>query len=311
MHSKTLRRFSGVPRYYASREIANAKELCRRYGGAGAFGSYEEALASDDVDVALVLTPPALHLDWTLRALRAGKDVIVEKPAFLRSSDFDAVEQAARENERRVFVAENYFYKPLAAALRSVISSGLVGEILFVQVNAIKHQRTGDWRDDAALSGAGALFEGGIHWINFVSNLGLTVRSVRGHRPGDHRGIERSMLVTIEYEGGAVGTLAYSWEVPSPLKGVRVSRIFGREGSIAFESNGLFLAVTGAHKRLSFPGVRDLAGYKAMFRDFVDSWRSGSQPQMDLVRARRDLELVEAAYRSAELGQENGEKELS
>ena len=48
----------------------------------------------------------------------------------------------------------------------------------------------------------------------------------------------------------SVGTLAHSWDVASPLRGLRISRIYGTTGSVAFESNGIFVAVSGARRRL-------------------------------------------------------------
>lgn len=300
IHSRTLRRFRHqVECHFASRSAERARAYAERFGGGRAFGSYDEPLADPGIDAVLVATPPTSHLKLTEAALRAGKDVIVEKPPFLRSADFDAVERLARETGRRVLVAENYFYKPLARRLRQLLASGAVGEPLFVQVNALKRQPTGDWRDVRALAGGGALFEGGIHWINLIASLGPEVRSVRAVRAGRGPGPERSMAVALEFEGGAAGVLLHSWEAASPLKGLRLSRIYGREGSIAFESNGLVVLVWGRRKRIHFPGLRDISGYRSMFADFLQALRAGREPRMTLGRARRDLELVEESYRSA------------
>jgi predicted dehydrogenase len=137
-----------------------------------------------------------------------------------------------------------------------------------------------------------------VHWIDLLANLGLRIETVHGFRPGDWQGPERSMLLVAEYEEGAVGTLSHSWEVPSPLRGLRISRIYGTRGSVAFESNGLFVRVSGARPRLLFPGLRDISGYRAMFRDFLTALRSGREPLMSLARAQRGLELIEAAYRT-------------
>ena len=110
LHSRTLRGFGGqVRRYYASRDATRAEEYAARFGGAGSFGSYEAALASHDVDVVLIATPPSSHLDLALRAITAGKDVIVEKPPFLSVSDLDRAGAAASGAGRHVMVAENYF----------------------------------------------------------------------------------------------------------------------------------------------------------------------------------------------------------
>lgn len=251
------------------------------------------------MDAVLIATPPALHAELALAALLAGKHAVIEKPPFLRSADFDPVAAAARAAGRRLLVAENYHYKPLAVTLRRLLAEGVIGEVLFLHVNALKRQDASGWRSEPALAGGGALFEGGIHWVSFMSHLGLTVRRAHGF-PACAGRAEQGLTAVIEYEGGAVGTLLYSWQVPSPLRGLRGSRIYGREGSIAFESNGLAVGVWGRRKRLLFPGVRDLVGRRAMWRDFVEALTTGAEPAYDLARARRDLETVEQIYASLE-----------
>jgi UDP-N-acetylglucosamine 3-dehydrogenase len=298
-HGRTLARFGAEVRcFYASRDAARAVEYSARLHGAGSFGSYAAALADERIDAVLITTPPDSHLDLILAALALDKDVIVEKPAVLRSRDFTVVVAAEAASGRRVLVAENYCYKPLARALRGIIASGALGEIRFVHIDAVKHQAPAGWRADPVTVGGGALFEGGVHWIDLLANLGLHIETVHGFRPGDWQGGERSMLVVAEYEEGAVGTLAHSWEVPSPFRGLRISRIYGTRGSVAFESNGLFAWVSGARPRLIFPGFRDIGGYRAMFRDFLTALRTGTEPLMSLGRAQRGLELIEAAYRT-------------
>ena len=298
-HSRTLARFRGEVRcHYASRDPARATAFAAGHPGATAFGSYAEAIADPRIDAVLVATPPDSHLPLVLEALAGGKHVIVEKPAFLRAADCSRARTAEARSGRRVLVAENYCYKPLARVLREVLASGDLGEVRFVHVDAVKHQRTSGWRADPASAGGGALFEGGVHWIDLLANLGLHVETVHGFRPGDWQGGERSMLLVAEYAEGAVGTLAHSWEIPSPFRGLRLSRIYGTRGSVLFESNGLFVRVTGARPRLVLPGLRDIGGYRAMFRDFLESIRSGREPLMSLARAQRGLDLVEAAYRT-------------
>lgn len=299
MHSRTLKSVADdVVRSYASRDGTRAEEWRERHGGAHAFGSYEEGIRNDEVDAVLVATPPDSHLDLTLAALDAGKHVIVEKPPFLRSSDFDTVREAAERAGRLVMVAENYFYKPSAEVLRGLLADGGLGEVRFLHVNAVKRQEGEGWRGDPALAGGGALFEGGIHWVNFMANLGLDVRRVHGFRAGPTGAPDRSMALVFEYGNGAVGLLSYSWEVHSPLRGVRLSRIYGTLGSVALETNGLLILQYGRRLRLRVPGLRDLAGYRAMFRDFVGALRGGHEPRFTMAAARRDLELVEEAYRS-------------
>ena len=318
-HAKRLRRHArDVTVGFASRDPARAQAFARRLGGA-AHGSYEAAIADGGVDAVAVVTPPASHLPLALAALAAGKHVVLEKPPVPRASDFDAVAAAAARAGRQVLVAENYHYKPLLERLRRLLAERAIGDVLFVHANAIKQQRSADWRADPALALGGALYEGGIHWIDFMATLGPEVRAVRGFRPAPpataaagerapersmerpmERSMERSMMVGFEYEGGAVGMLSYSWEVPSTAKGLRLSKIYGREGSITFESNGLWALCHGRKTRLYVPGLRDLSGYRAMWADFVRALTTGAPPRMTLAQARRDLELVEQAYATAD-----------
>jgi predicted dehydrogenase len=300
-HTRALRSLDrSVQLYYASRDGTRASALNEECKGAGSFASYDRALEDSRIDVVLVATPPAFHLDWTLRALAAGKDVIVEKPPFLRATDFDAVERAVASSGRFVYVAENYFYKPVLRTVRDLLRDGIIGDPRFLDIKALKTQRTANWRDDPALAGGGALYEGGIHWISFLANLGLTLDSVHGIRPGrSDNGLDREMLVVARYAEGAVGALFFSWRVPSPLKGVRLSHIYGTQGTITFESNGLFVMARGTRWTLRFPGVRDLTGSRAMLRDFLSAIRERRPAQYSLAHARRDLDLVEAVYRSA------------
>jgi predicted dehydrogenase len=249
--------------------------------------------------VALILTPPPQHLPLALAALAAGKHVVVEKPPFLNASDFDAVEEAERASGRRALIAENYFYKPQVRTLRRLIAEGAIGQVRYLVVNAMKEQQTSGWRAEPAEAGGGAFYEGGIHWMNFMTSLGLMVTEARGLCPAPAAVPERSLLATFRYAEGAVGVLLHAWDAPSPLKGLRLSRIYGTDGSIAFESNGLLVGVWGRRPRLLVPGLlRDLTGRGAMWTDFVTSLRTGQAPGLTLAHVRRDLELVESVYAS-------------
>jgi predicted dehydrogenase len=302
LHSRTLARLEpDLPRLYASRSAEKARAYAGRHGGVAAYGGYDEALRDERASAALVVTPPRLHLEATLAALSAGKDVIVEKPAFIRSDDFHAVADAAEAAGRRVLVAENYAYKPLLGELRRIVRDEVLGRVLFLSVNALKHQAAGSWRADASMAGGGALLEGGIHWISLLARIGPRVTEVRALSPDRAEpSPERSMQLLLGYEQGLVASLSYSWSVPSPLKGLRLSRIYGTEGSATFESNGLFVAAFGRGWRVRLGGG-DLMGYRAMFRDFLGALRSGGPSAYTLDDARRDVELVEDAYRSAGL----------
>jgi len=298
IHSRTVRRIGGVDLYYASRDPSRAEAMRRDHDGRRAFGSYADGLADPQVDVALVATPTVSHRELAIESLEAGKHVIVEKPAFMHASDADAVREVASVVGRRVFVAENYAYKPIADHLRRVIQAGDLGDVRFVSLNATKRQRADGWRGDPTLSGGGALFEAGVHWISFAANLGLDVEDVRAHRAGLGAGPDRSSLVVFRYTNGAVGTLAHSWELAAPLGGLRLSKVQGTLGAVTFESNGFLAVTTGRRRSVRVLALRDPLGYRAMLVDFLHALRTGDPPRFTLAMAQRDLRLLERAERS-------------
>jgi predicted dehydrogenase len=302
VHSRHLRALRGDIRpSYASRDRGRAEAFRSRFGGHRSYGSYQQALADPAVDAVVVAVPPKFHLDLTLEALAAGKHVLVEKPAFLSLADY-LTAQAARDRAGRVvIVGENDHYKPLAVRLRRLMAGGVIGDMVFAHFTTIAHRlkTVDDWRNDETLAGGDAFFEEGIHWLHIAGSLGPRITSIRGFRPSvpQQEGPDRrakSMMVAFQYDNGAVGSLYYSREVPSLLRGLRLSKIFGRKGIITFESNGAFVAVRGAGMpRLYFPGVRDMRGYRAMYRDFVSAIRQGHAPEMSLERAMEDQHLME------------------
>ena len=292
---------------YASRDAAKAESFRRRHGGVESFGSYEAAIASPNVDAVVVAVPPRFHLDLTLQALAAGKHVLVEKPAFVRAEDYRTVIDARTRAMRTVLVGENDHYKPLAMRLRGMLRDGLIGDLVFAHIVTVARRlkTADDWRNDETMAGGDAFFEEGIHWLHLAGSLGPRIVRIEGFRPSrsstgpDRRA--KSMMVAFEYDTGAVGSLYYSREVPSLLLGLRASKLFGRLGVITFESNGICVWARGRGiPRFVIPGVIDIRGYRAMYRDFLRAIRTGAPPEMSLERALEDHLLMDRIYTSLE-----------
>jgi UDP-N-acetylglucosamine 3-dehydrogenase len=306
VHSRNLRGLGTEARWsYASRDAARAAEYCRRHKGVASFAEYDRAIADPQIDAVIVAVPPRFHLDLTLKALAAGKHVLVEKPAFPSLADYGTVRAARDRAQRVVLVGENDHYKPLAVTLRRLVSEGVIGEMVFAHFTTLAHRlkAADDWRNDESMAGGDAFFEEGIHWLHIANSLGPRITEIHGYRPvvsrvgGDTRA--KSMMVAFRYDNGAVGSLYYSREVPSLLKGLRLSKLFGRDGIITFESNGAFVVARGKGlPRILLPGFRDIRGYQAMYKDFFRAIREDTQPEMSLERAEEDHRLMEQASRS-------------
>ena len=306
VHSRHLRSLrDDIVCSYASRDPAKADAFCRDHGGAGSYADYSAAIEDPRIEAVVIAVPPRFHLDLTLQALGAGKHVLVEKPAYLRMEDYQTALQARDRARRVILVGENDHYKPLAVRLRRLLAEGVIGDMVFGHFSTIakKLKAADDWRNDETMAGGDAFFEEGIHWLHLAGSLGPKITSAQGYRPSPLReGPDtrvKSMMVAFRYDNGAVGSLYYSREIPSLLRGARLSKLCGRDGIITFESNGAFVVVRGKGlPRLIFPGVRDIRGYQAMYRDFARAVRSGSDPEMSLERAIEDQRLMDQIYAS-------------
>ena len=217
--------------------------------------------------------------------------------------DYETVRAARDRADRVILVGENDHYKPLAVCLRKLLAEGVIGEMVFAHfITLAKRLKTADdWRNDETMAGGDAFFEEGIHWLHLASSLGPRIVDIHGFRPSVSRaGSDRrakSMMVAFRYDNDAVGSLYYSREIPSLFRGLRLSKLLGRDGIISFESNGLFIVVRGRGlPRLVIPGFRDIRGYRSMYRDFVRAIREKRPPEMSLERAMEDQRLMEQAY---------------
>jgi predicted dehydrogenase len=306
VHSRNLRRFkSEIVCGYASRDKAKAASYCGEFRGTGSYSDYADAINDPNIDAVVIAVPPRFHLNLTLQALSAGKHVLVEKPAYPTTGDYETVRDARDAANRVVLVGENDHYKPLATALRRLLAEGVIGDMVFGHFSSIvkRLKAADDWRNDESMAGGDAFFEEGIHWLHLAASLGPRITSIAGYRPlpstaGPDQRV-KSMLVAFQYDNGAVGSLYYSREIPSMLKGLRLSKLMGRKGVITFESNGAVMLVRGeGFPRVMFPGFRDIRGYQAMYRDFRESIQTGRAPQMSLERAIEDQRLMDQIYAS-------------
>jgi predicted dehydrogenase len=152
------------------------------FPGVRAYASVSDLVSDEDVEVALVATPPAHHVTLTLALLRAGKHVACEKPLCLTVAEADQIIATAAASRRMLTVHQNRRWDPDFVALRRAVTAGLLGEIFNVEtfVGGYAHPcRT--WHSDTAVSG-GAGYDWGSHHVDWILQLlGGLPRLVQAH----------------------------------------------------------------------------------------------------------------------------------
>lgn len=307
MHSRIARTLkSQVNLLYASRSLEKAQQYNAKFKGIGAFGSYEEAFASPDVHAVFICTPHAYHLEHGKLAAKYGKPALIEKPVTRSLQELDELQETVRQAGTVCMVAENFRFKPLVKVLRQHIDNGDIGDPLIIELNRINRGKIKGWRADAEMMGGGGLLEGGVHWVDLMVSIGGEVNQVLAIRPTKPYKMiapfEDNIEVFFKYADGTVGKLLHAWNLQNKIGGSSVSKIFGTEGNIHFESNGLFALVLGQKSHFRFPGFFDLLGFRGMLKHFLECVRENKTPVMSLDVARREMQIVKAAYHSLESG---------
>ena len=195
-----------------SRDEAKARTYAEDNGLARAHGSYEALLADPEVDAVYIGLPNGLHVPWTLKALEAGKHVLVEKP-FSPHPDqvarcFDVAE------ERGLVLAEAFMWRhhPQALRARALIEEGAIGELRSVHAHfTFTLDDPGDVRWQSALEG-GALMDLGCYCVSGCRTLaGAEPERVHGEQVDGGDGVDASFGGLLRFPGDVVATLSCSF----------------------------------------------------------------------------------------------------
>ena len=153
----------------ASRDQERAGQFASRNGIESAYGSYDELLADDSIEAVYIPLPNHLHLEWTLKAIKAGRHVLCEKP--LAGSAADAVKMFSAAEEQGVVLLEGFMYRFHAQTKRveELLEEGAVGLLRLIRVAhsfpLILQDRDSDfrWRKESA---GGSLADLGVYCVD-------------------------------------------------------------------------------------------------------------------------------------------------
>ena len=113
----------------ASRDLKKAKKMAAKFNAPQAFGSYDELLASEDIDAVYIPLPTSQHVEWAVKAAQAGKHVLVEKPLALKATDIKKLIKA--RDKAGVVVSEGFMvtYHPQWLKVRDLIKKNAIGKL--------------------------------------------------------------------------------------------------------------------------------------------------------------------------------------
>jgi D-xylose 1-dehydrogenase (NADP+, D-xylono-1,5-lactone-forming) len=193
-----------------SRTPEAATAFAQARGIAGMYGSYDALLAATDVDAIYNSLPNSLHHEWTIKALRAGKHVLCEKPFAMTRREAEEMFDAARKARRVLVEAFMYRSHPLTHAVIDALRGGEIGELKLIRTSfCYKTTRVDtDIRFNRAMGGGG-LMDVGCYCIN-LSRLLAGEEPVEIHASAHmhERGVDDLVVATLRFPSGVLATLA-------------------------------------------------------------------------------------------------------
>ena len=152
----------------ASRSISSAEAYAREWNIPRAHGSYEALLADPEIDVIYNSLPNHLHAEWTIKALRAGKHVLCEKPFALTLAEVDAMSQAAHETGKVLAEAFMYLHHAQTLKIKEIVESGVLGKLQLIKgAFTFTLTREGNYRWMEEMGG-GSIWDVGCYPISFA-----------------------------------------------------------------------------------------------------------------------------------------------
>ncbi|CAG1014076.1 D-xylose 1-dehydrogenase (NADP+) [Anaerolineales bacterium] len=287
----------------ASRSQSSAESYAREWKIPRAHGSYESMLADPEIDVVYNSLPNHLHAEWTIKALRAGKHVLCEKPIALTLAEVDAMIQAARETGKVLAEAFMYRHHPQTLKVKELVDSGVLGKIQLIKgAFTFTLTREGDIRSKKE-TGGGSIWDVGCYPISYAR---MIVRSdpvkMFGWQVESETGTDDSFYGQMRFENGAHAQFDSGFKSPDRSR----IEIVGTEACLTIPdpfkpgmNSEILLSRGGKMEKIKIKGGML---YMGEVDDMCDAILNNKAPRVSLADSRGNVGTILALLESAQLG---------
>lgn len=266
------------------------------------YDRFDEIAENDDIDIVYVVLPNAMHAEYVIRAAKAGKHVITEKPMATSVADAEAMVAACRAADRRLSVGYRLHFEPHHQEAMRIGRERVFGPIKVIEASF--GFRIGDpdqWRLSKEMAGGGALMDVGIYAIQAARYVtGEEPIAVRAQGfttdPEKFREVYETVLWTLEFPSGAVATSSTTYNG-------YVNRLYAMapEGWLEIQPAYSYSGIEGRTSRgpMDFPAVNQQA---RQMDDFAEAILTGRESRVPGEEGVRDMKVIEGIYRSIDEG---------
>jgi D-xylose 1-dehydrogenase (NADP+, D-xylono-1,5-lactone-forming) len=288
----------------ASRSQTSADAFAHEWKVPRAHGSYEALLADPEIDVIYNPLPNHLHAEWTIKALRAGKHVLCEKPLALTPAEVDAMSAASKETGKVLAEAFMYRHHPQTVEIKKMVDGGSLGKLQIIKgTYSYTMTRQGNFRGIKEMGG-GSIWDVGCYPISYARMLvGKEPTEVFGWQTTGPGGSDVSFFgqmrfangVDVQFDSGFQSPLRSFMEIvcseavlniPVPFKPGLRSQFILRRGN----------KVETVH-------IKSDELYLGEVNDMCDAIQLGTTPRISLADSRGNIAVILALLESAKTGQ--------
>ncbi len=298
----------------------------RKYPNVRTYKDFDEMIKSPDIDIVSICLPSAMHADFAVRAMEAGKHVLIEKPIDI------TVERAKKIEEARIrtgliagVVHQNRYNVPMAP-IKDAVDSGRLGRLVLGSF-AVKWYREqsyyeNNWHGTWEMDGGGSLMNQSVHTVDLMQWLMGMPESVNSVMGIYNHKIETEDLTvsTLKFPGGAVASFI---STTCAYPGISTDiQLYGTRGTVEAdadilktwklsdsededeEEEAMLEKYGGGNSRAESISPELMTGHRAVVEDMISAVLDGHNPRIMPEEAMKSVRIIEAIYESARTGKE-------
>ena len=288
----------------AARDPKRAQRFAHKHHNPRVHNTYSDLLADPEIDAIYNPLPNSLHAEWTIRALRAGKHVLCEKPFASNAQEAEAMANAARETGLVLSEAFAYRYHPLTACVKEIISSGEIGKIKHIDAQfCFLLPAKNNIRFNYELAG-GALMDCGCYPVSLIRHLAEAEPNVvRAEARLFAPQVDHKMTAALAFADGRTAHLVCDLLSPKLFRSfVQVEGDLGRLRVInPYHPHWFHWLTVKGSKGTRRQHVRGGNVYALQLRAFAQAIRGEIKLNTDPADAIGNMRVIDAIYEKANL----------
>jgi predicted dehydrogenase len=267
---------------------------CRSYA------SHLELAERNECDAVIICTPPSAHADIAMAFLERGIPVLCEKPLSTDLATARSVCEQARKHGVVLAMASKFRYVEDVIRAKSIIASGLVGEVFLVENTfAATVDMSRRWNSDPSISGGGVLIDNGTHSVDIVRYLVgpiVELMAFEGKRIQELP-VEDTVTLFMRTEGGADATVDLSWSISKEQDSY--IRVYGSHGMVHVGWGASRYRQLRSQDWIVFGrGYDKIGAFRGQLLNFCNHIRNGEPLLISPEDAIASVEVIQAAYQA-------------